>query len=510
MPFLDWINKNEAIQVAKNVPYHLIKKEKKYGEETENLLIQGDNLLALKALKPFFANKIKCVFIDPPYNTQSAFTHYDDKLEHSQWLSMMYPRVVLLRELLAENGSIWVSLDDNEAHYFKVLMDEIFGRANFVANVVWEKSDSPKMDSHFFSSRHDHILVYSKSIENFSLKRLQQETQEHYNRVDEGGRHYYTKPLRAMGGQGDSRESRPNLYYGLTAPDGSVIFPVRTDGKDGAWRWSKDKVNEELGRIDWVNGRNGWSPYFRIYADTTTGRPAETIWTHSDVGSNRTSKAEIKALFPDTQAFTTPKPEFLIRRILEIATNEGDFVLDSFLGSGTTAAVAHKMLRKYIGIEFGEHAKTHCIPRLTQVIKGERGGVSDVTNWIEGGGFNFCTLSSPAFLETGLINPEINFRELASFIWHFETNLPSSGDFKNPLLGIYEGTAYYLLYNGILGDRKPSCGNVLTKDVVKAVNEIFPHNGPKVIYGETTRLGSSRLDAEKITFKQIPYDINVI
>jgi len=162
MPFLDWVNKNQAQEASRGVPYHLLKQEAVYGNNAENLLIQGDNLLALKALIPFYAGRVKCIFIDPPYNTQSAFAHYDDKLEHSQWLSMMYPRLVLLRELLAEGGSIWVTMDDNEAHYLKVLMDEIFGRNNFVANVVWRKNYAPKSSARHFSEDHDHILVYAK------------------------------------------------------------------------------------------------------------------------------------------------------------------------------------------------------------------------------------------------------------------------------------------------------------------------------------------------------------
>lgn len=495
------------------MPYHLLHQESVHGDvsgaNADNLLIQGDNLLALKALIPFYAGRVKCIFIDPPYNTQSAFDHYDDRLEHSQWLSMMYPRLVLLRELLTEDGSIWVSLDDREAHYFKVMMDEVFGRKNFVANVVWEKSDSPKMDALYFSTRHDHVLVYGKAAEKLKLKRLKQATQDHYNKTDSAGRLYYTKPLRAMGGQGDSREARPNLYFGLTAPDGTEVFPIKTDGKDGAWRWSKEKVVQETERIDWVQGRSGWSPYFRIYADTTTGRPAETIWTHEEVGSNRTSKAEVKMLFLEESPFTTPKPEALINRVVELSTEVNDIVLDSFLGSGTTAAVAHKMGRRYIGIEMGDHARTHCLPRLQKVIDGEQGGISASVEWKGGGGFRFCTLGESTFDDRGCIRAEVKFATLAAFVWHFETGEPSQQLFDKPILGVHNGTAYYLLYNGILGDRRPASGNVLTHAVLQAINEVFPHDGPKVVYGEMSRLGASRLAAEEITFKQIPYEVKI-
>ncbi|MGQ0446301.1 MAG: site-specific DNA-methyltransferase, partial [Beijerinckiaceae bacterium] len=366
MPILHWLDREKHVKAAEAVPYRLLEADDAHSagdSETSNMLIQGDNLEALKALLPYYAGRVKCIFIDPPYNTRSAFEHYDDNLEHSQWLAMMYPRLELLRELLAEDGSIWVTIDDNEAHYLKVIMDEVFGRKNFIGVAAWEKSDSPRMDAVFFSYRHDNVLVIAKNLEAVLFKKLpSEEIPEHYNRIDELGRRYYTKPLRAMGGQGETREARPTLYYAIKAPDGTMVYPKKQDGSDGAWRWNKEKVEEENSRIDWVNGRNGWVPYYRIYADNIKDRPAETIWFHAEVGTNRTSKAEINAFNLSERAFDTPQPERLIQRLLLIATNSGDLVLDSFLGSGTTAAVAHKMGRRYIGVEMGEHAVTHCAP----------------------------------------------------------------------------------------------------------------------------------------------------
>ena len=214
-------------------------------------------------------------------------------------------------------------------------------------------------------------------------------------------------------------------------------------------------------------------------------------------------------MFDISDRFDTPKPEQLLHRIIHIASNPNDYVLDSFLGSGTTAAVAHKMGRRYIGIEIGEHAETHCLPRLQKVIEGEQGGISKAVDWQGGGGFRYYTLGQPVFLADGGINDQIQFRTLAAFLWHFETGQPAGHDFDSPLLGIHEGTAYYLLYNGILGDRRPDGGNVLTVAILAWLREAFPHDGPKVIYGETTRLGETRLRAENLTFKQIPYDIRV-
>jgi adenine-specific DNA-methyltransferase len=368
----------------------------------DNRLIFGDNLLALKALAQEYAGKIKCIFIDPPYNTGSAFQQYDDGVEHSIWLSLMRDRLELLHHLLTNDGSFWITLDDNEAHYFKVMADEIFGRLNFLSSVIWEKSDSPKMDSEFFSYRHDFLMVYAKDRSLFKMSRIQEASEDipsHFNKVDLDNRRYYLKPLRAMGSGDDTREARPTLYFSIESPDGIKIYPKRQDGVDGRWRWSEDRVQKDKHLIEWVKGRDGWSPYYRIYADNSKGRPPETIWTHNDVGSNRTSKAEIKAIFPNENPFTTPKPEKLLSRVLQIATQKGDLVLDSFAGSGTTGAVAHKMGRRWIMIELGEHCHTHIIPRLKKVINGDdKGGITEATNWQGGGGFRYFKLA-PSLLE---------------------------------------------------------------------------------------------------------------
>lgn len=361
----------------------------------DNRLIFGDNLLALKALESEFAGKIKCVFIDPPYNTGSAFEHYDDGVEHSIWLGLMRDRLEIIRRLLSEDGSLWITIDDNEAHYLKVMCDEIFGRNNFMSNIIWEKADSPRMDAQFFSTRHDHILVFAKNKTKFVINKIsvnEEGLAKHYDKVDETGRPYYLKPLRAMGGD-DSREARPSLFFPMTAPDASDVFPIRKDGSEGRWRWSQDRTESDKHLIEWIKSRKGWSPYYRIYGDVKSFRPPETIWNHTDVGSNRTSKAEIKTIFNDIKTFDTPKPEKLIQRIISLATSPNDIVLDSFAGSGTTGAVAHKMGRRWIMIELGEHCHTHIIPRLKKVIDGEdQGGITKAVNWKGGGGFRYYRL----------------------------------------------------------------------------------------------------------------------
>ena len=545
MPMLNWMGREKAVKATKDVVMKILREEKSLGYRVggsrscatataadarervppvvadaadarervppEGILVHGDNLEALKALLPFYAGEVKCIYIDPPYNTGSAFEHYDDNLEHSTWLNMMYPRLKLLREFLREDGSIWISLDDGEAHYCKVLCDEILGRRNFIADVAWEKSDSPRMDAKLFSTRYDHTLVYAKNITALKINKVKvDEIPEHYDKVDKDGRRYYLKPLRAMG-QNDGREDRPNLYYAMIAPDGTEVYPIRADGSDGNWRWSKEKVANNPTYIEWVKGRKGWSPYYKIYADANATRPPETLWSFSFAGSNRNSKSEQASLFGTEDAFTTPKPERLVQRILEIATDEGDLVMDSFLGSGTTAAVAHKMGRRWIGIEMGDHAKTHCAVRMKKVVDGEQGGISKAVKWSGGGGFRFYELGEPLLDERGQIAESIPYEVLAAHVWWQDTGTAwgASKGAKGTVLGIHEGVAYALLYNGILHDRSVNGGNVLTRQTLGVIKEDLGQAEYRklVVYGEWNKLGEERLKEEKIEFRQTPYDV---
>lgn len=379
----------------------------------DNLLIRGDALNALTSLArlPEFAReylgKVKLVYIDPPFNTQQSFLQYDDALEHSVWLTMIRDRLLQIRDLLAMDGSVWLHIDDSEMHRARSVMDEVFGPDQFVATVIWEKSDSPRMDAQYFSGRHDFILVYRRS-EAFRMNRLEAGgIPKHYNKTAEDGRQYYLKPLRAMGGQGSTRKARPTLWYPLIAPDGSEVWPMRPDGVEGAWRWSAKKTEEEADRIEWVgSAETGWQPYFRIYADTERGLPPETIWTKDEVGTNRTSKAEVKRFAPDKHAFETPKPERLLGRIIHLASDPGDVVLDCFLGSGTTAAVAHKMGRHWIGIEReASSIDDFAIPRLRAVVAGEDpGGITEDADWEGGSGFRILEVTPSMFeVDHGLV-----------------------------------------------------------------------------------------------------------
>ncbi len=502
MPTLDWLNQQDAKRVAQKVPYRLLETvpELCVGDlNTENMLIQGDNLQALKALLPMYAGKVKCIYIDPPYNTRSAFEHYDDNLEHSVWLSMMYPRLELLRELLTEDGSIWVSIDDNEAHYLKVMMDEIFGRKNFVANVIWQKKFAPQNDTKLMDTNHDQIIVFGKNKDQtaFNLLPRTDVMNARYKNPDNDPRGPWTSdnPLR--------REFREYAFYEITTPAGRKVSPP----PGSSWRFNKEDVPRLIAenRLWFGKDGSGVPRIKRFLSEVKDGIIPQTIWPHDVVGNTQEAKKEVIAL-NKMDIFDTPKPERLIKRVFEIATNPNDLILDSFLGSGTTAAVAHKMNRRYIGIEMGDHAQTHCQPRLQKVVEGEQGGISKTVNWTGGGGFRFYRLGSELFDEYGTINPAIGFASLAAHIWYMETRTPLLTPADSPLLGIHNGTAYYLLYNGILRDRRPQSGNVLTR----AVLDFLPlHDGKKIIYGETSRLGPARLDAEQITFKQIPYDVRV-
>ena len=503
MPFLDWVNKNQAKETSRDVAYHLLHQEQTYGDAADNLLIQGDNLLALKALIPFYAGQVKCIYIDPPYNTQSAFEHYDDKLEHSQWLSMMYPRLVLLRELLASNGSIWVSIDDREAHYLKVMMDEVFGRENFIATIIWRKNYSPKSTAKHFSEDHDYVIVYGRNADSWVPNPMP--------RTEKQDKAYRNPDQDKRGKWKASDLSARNYYslgtYPITCPSGRVIMGPPNGMY---WRVSEAKFREldADGRIWWGKDGNNVPAIKRFLSEVKQGVVPQTFWSYEEVGHTQDAKKEIVKLF-GADVFGTPKPEQLMQRVIQIGSDPRDLILDSFLGSGTTAAVAHKMGRRWIGIEMGEHARTHCMPRLQKVIGGEQGGISEAVGWKGGGGFRFYTLGETAFDAHGHINAGVRFRTLAAYVWHLEVGEPGAQSFDSPLLGVYSGTAYYLLYNGILGDRRPAGGNVLTQPVLQHLTALAAHTGPKVIYGESSRLGPARLAAEGITFKQIPYDIKM-
>jgi adenine-specific DNA-methyltransferase len=341
----------------------------------DNKLIFGDNLLALKALEQEFSGKIKCAFIDPPYNTGSAFTHYDDGLEHSIWLSLMRDRIELLRQLLAHDGSLWITIDDNESHYLKVLCDEIFGRQNFVANVVWQKKSSPQPNAVWLSDSHDHVLVYAKDKASWRPNMLERsaEANSRYKNPDNDPRGVWTSgdcTISLTGGQRGAQFARTGVsenIYEITTPSGRKVSPP----PGTCWRFSTTRFEELVkdNRIWFGESGNNVPRYKRFLTEVQEGIVCMTLWLRTDVSDNQDAKREVMA-FNSQQVFSTPKPERLLQRILELSTKPDDWVLDSFAGSGTTGAVAHKMGRHWIMVELGQHCHTHIIPRLQKVVDG--------------------------------------------------------------------------------------------------------------------------------------------
>lgn len=386
---LTWLGKDTKIQVE---PRILIEDKDKSNcannPTTENMLIHGDNLLALKALEGKYAGKVKCVYIDPPYNTGSAFEHYDDNLEHSTWLSLMKPRLELLRNLLSDDGSIWISIDSDECHYLKVLCDEVFGRSNFIDEVVWQRSYSPINLKKTLSRCHDTILVYAKNYTStFELNKLPRSASANarYKNPDDDPRGPWTSGDVSVGPAVES-----NIYEIIT-PSGRKVLPP----KGRSWVLSKERFTEFVSdnRIWFGKDGNNAPRIKRFLSEVKTGVVAMTLWTRDEVGDSQEGKREVKAINSES-IFATPKQERLIQRILMLGSNEGDLVLDSFLGSGTTAAVAQKMNRRYIGIEMGDHAYTHCKVRLDKVIDGtDQGGISKAVNWQGGGAYKFYELA---------------------------------------------------------------------------------------------------------------------
>jgi len=433
---LTWIGKEKRPKLEPRIlledperSYHA-KHRVSEGDIFDNRLIFGDNLLALKALEQEFSGKVKCVFIDPPYNTGSAFTHYDDGLEHSIWLGLMRDRLEIIRRLLADDGSLWITIDDNEAHYLKVLCDEVFGRANFVANVVWQKKFSPQANSVWLSDSHDHVLVYARNKEAWRPNLLPRtaDADSRYSNIDNDPRGAWTSgdfTISLTGGQRGAQYAKTGIsdnIFEITTPSGRKLMP--TNGR--CWGASPKRF-EELradNRIWFGENGNNVPRIKRFLSEVQEGMVSMTVWLRTEVGDNQDAKREV-VKFNSEDIFSTPKPERLIQRILDLATRQGDLVLDSFAGSGTTGAVAHKMGRRWIMVELGEHCHTHIIPRLKKVIDGEdSGGISESVSWEGGGGFRYYRLAPSLIVNdrwgNPVINPEYNAAQLAEALAKLE------------------------------------------------------------------------------------------
>ena len=469
MPELIWDGKG----VEQPVPVRALDFDDDFScGDGDNLIVHGDNLAAMTSLLRFYRGRVKCIYIDPPYNTGAAFEHYNDNFEHAAWLSTMYPRLKLMKQLLSDDGSIWISIDDDEAHYLKVICDEIFGRNNFVASVVWEKKYSPQNDAKWLSDSHDFILVYALDKNRWrpNLLPRTEEMNARYKNPDNDPRGVWKpSPLQAKSG------NPSNATFVHVFSNGVTWSPP--PGRFAAFS------HESLDRLERENriyfGKNGkGTPQFkRFLTDVKQGLVAKTIWFRDEVGDNHEAKRELQAL---GLVFDTPKPERLIERVLTLATNAGDLVMDCFLGSGTTAAVAHKLNRRYIGVEIGDHATTHVVPRLRQVVG------------THGGGFKFCRLGEEVFDAAGNFNHALTFGTLAQFIWFGLTGQVLVDENEFPMLGIVDGAAVYLL------------DDLLTRETFA---KLPTYNGRKLIFATACRLSERFLRDNEIEFRHVPNDL---
>lgn len=458
----------------------------------DNLLIRGDALNALTSLGrlPEFAReylgKVKLAYLDPPFNTQQAFAQYDDALEHSVWLTMMRDRLLQIHDLLAPDGSVWVHCDDSEQAYLKVAMDEIFGRDSFVAPIIWQKADTPRMDAKKFSDSHDYLLCYGRTPEWQPKKMAFEPDLAGYPYVDSEGRHYSSLTLRKWG-HNSRREDRPKLWYGIEH-DGKTFWPVKPDGTEGYWRWERTKYEADLDRIEWADKGHGLQPYVVTYVPEESERPFETLWLNTEVGHNREAKSHLKTMFP-IEPFGTPKPERLLHRVIEIASEPGDIVLDCFLGSGTTAAVAHKMGRRWVAVErSGETLEKYAVPRLKKVIAGEEpGGVTKLMSWEGGGGFRVLDVAPSMFeVDQGLVflaewmtNGKLAEATAAQLGFEYSNDPPFSGRKGRSRLAVVDGVVnepvVRLLVSALPdGERVVVCGTGIDTDARPVLRELRP------------------------------------
>lgn len=532
MPTLDWIGKKAVLNHHKQVPYRLLECDPKLSAgdpDAGNLLVQGDNLEALKALLPYYAGKVKCIYIDPPYNTGNEKWVYNDAVNspemrswlgkvvgaeaedlsrHDKWLCMMYPRLALLRDFLTEDGAIFVSIDDNEVQNLRAVMDEVFGPRNFVATIIWQKMDSPKNTAIHLSEDHDYIVLYAKDANKWRphpVPRTEDMRKRYKNPDNDPRGPWLLSDLAARNFYAQGR-------YAITTPGGKEIAGPPAGSY---WRVSREKFDEldRDNRIWWGKSGNNRPGIKRFLSEVKEGVVPQTLWPWQVVGSTRHAKQElsqIMAVGAGKDLFITPKPTGLIKRILQIASDPDSIVLDSFAGSATTG---HSVLalnredggkRRFVLVEIDQSiADTVATRRLKAVIEGNGDRAPGL-----GSGFRYCKLGPPLFDERGNIRAGVRFPELAAHVFFTETGspIPKRATGKTPLLGVHNGKAVYLLFNGVMGDKRPDGGNVLTGPVLA---ELPPHNGPRIIYGEGCRLGPARLKREGIVFRQIPYEIKV-
>jgi adenine-specific DNA-methyltransferase len=557
MPTLDWIGKKAVLNHHREVPYRLLHCDRKLSvgdPDAGNLLVQGDNLLALKALLPYYAGKVKCIYIDPPYNTGDEKWVYNDNVNspeirrwlgrvvgaeaedlsrHDKWLCMMYPRLSLLRLFLRRDGVMFVSIDENEVGNLRLMMDEVFGPRNFLGTMVWKRRSSSAMRGTPLSTDHEYILVYGADSSRSTLYGLSKGIDD-YPHEDERGRYASTDLTVGMG-----KDVRPGQFYPITNPRTGRVYPPNPERVWRFWPATMQRVIEE-DLIIWPDEAGGRMerPRFKTYYDPNTEKPkpistwVETPNTNDRAVSEDECEYEVSVLSSGmtqeggrllqqmfgTKLFAYPKPLSLLRSLIRASTRGSDLVLDSFAGTGATGHAALNLNnedgqnRRFVLVEMeAEICEQITAERLRRAVVGyefdkPKGGTARVVG--TGGGFVYCKLGDALFDEAGNIRESVKFSELAAHVFFTETGspIPKQANGKTPLLGIHEGVAVYLLYNGVMGDRRINGGNVLTSPILR---QLPKHGGPRVIYGEGCRLGKPRLRREGIVFRQIPYGIKV-
>jgi len=501
MPTLNWIGKEAVANHDKEVPFRLLKKiqSASFGNSSQNLIIHGDNLEALKAIMPFYANKIKCIYIDPPYNTGNEKWVYNDKVNspkikkwlgkvvgreaedlcrHDKWLCMMYPRLKLLYDLLNDKGTIFISIDDNEQALLKILLNEVFGEKNFITQFCWRKSDNQANIGNVANVK-EYILCYAKNKNNTNFNKisLSERAIKEYRYKDSKG--YFRR-------KNILDKSRGKKHYEIKTPNGTIL--------NGPWMITKEEFNKLMNNdlIYWASNK---MPYGKRYLDEKKGQIISDL-LNIESGTNQQASVELKKFFKD-RVFDFPKPHTLIKIFIQLATNQNDIVIDSFAGSGTTGQAVMDLNRddngnrKFILIEMEDKvAKDITAERIKRAI----------TIYKYKDGFEFCELDKPLFNEKGQIDEECNFKQLSSYIYFTETQTNiDDKKIKNNFIGDFNGSEYYLLYT-------EKDKNVLNKSFLKQIDE---NENKKIIYADKCLIDEDTLNKYHIQFKQIPYEINI-
>lgn len=535
MPTLEWIGKSKVINHHQDVPFRVLERKYSFDENgqhnedngSENMIIRGDNLEALKALLPRYEGRVKCIYIDPPYNTGNEGWVYNDNVNdpkikkwlgevvgkegedltrHDKWLCMMYPRLKLLQKLLADDGVIFISIDDNELFTLKFICDEIFGKSNYVSMITRPTGTHTGITNKAIVGESDYILVYAKNLDAMSIDGLplQDKDTKIYDMEDERGR-FLIRPLRRTGGE-NRREDRPNMFFAIKAPDGSEVFPIGPTGYESRWICNPDgyRYFEQEGRIFWKKIENGdtvkWQVYQKFYLEDKK-KAVSNLW--NDIDGNKKATRDVRDIFNDDSIkFDFPKPIALIERILRLDSSSNMIILDSFAGSGTTAHAVLNMNkadgghRKFILVEMMDYADSITAERVKRVIRGYGEGKNAVEG--TGGNFSFYDLGEP-LLHGDVLNENVGVEKIREYVFFTDTkaSLPESHPDEPYFMGVHIGSAYYFYYE---------------KQAVTTLNREFLHTvkteaDAYVIYADLCTLSEAELEKYHITFKKIPRDI---